>query len=210
MIGLSVRGASESAAKLRRASSQLREGQLRGTRTAVALVQRAVRLEMTGRASMDPFWGKGGAEGNQLAVRTGRTRASVTGNTFRYGDRAVGVVGSKEAHLKLHESGGTVQGTSPKGYARIPTAAAKTAAGVDRNAGRSIRDIPGAFLFTSKSGRLWAAVRRERTMQLLYLLVHEVKLRPRGIFSRVAREQSPRVVQAMQAEVALVVRGANA
>lgn len=209
MIGVSVKGAERAAANLKAAQQGVRDAQLAGTRRATVLVERALKREMTQPGVADAFWGKKGSAGDGLAVRSGRTRASVSGAAYRVGERVTGVVGSKEKHLKLHEDGGVVRGTSPKGYARIPTAAALTQAGVDRNAGQSIRAIPGAFLFTSKSGRLWAAVRTNRRLVLLYLLVKSVTLRARNIFSRIARSETPRVVEALRSEVALSVQRAN-
>lgn len=210
MIGLSVKGADKTIANLKGARAGIPVAQDRGVRRGVTIVERALKLEMNKKGQMDAFWGKKGDPGNGLATRTGRTHASITGNAFRVGERVVGVVGSKEQHLKLHEDGAVVKGTSPKGYARIPTAAAQTGAGVDRNAGRSIRDIPGAFLFQSKAGKLWAAVRSGKSaLQLLYLLVKSVTLKPRAIFARVRTQQTPSVVEAMRSEVTLVVNKAN-
>lgn len=212
MIGLSVNGADRVAAKVRAAGPDLQRAQVAGVKRASAMIERALKLEMTQQGGYDAFWGKTGSPGDGLAARTGRTRASVTGGgvAFRVGDRVVGAVGSKEPHLKLHEDGATVRGTSPAGYGRIPTAAAQTGAGVDRWAGTSIRNIPGAFLLRSKAGRLWAAVNSNRQLQLLYLLVKSVTLKPRHIFGRVAREQSPKVVETMRAEITLTVARANA
>lgn len=210
MIGLSVRGADKVASRLRGAARDVRSAQELGVRRGTLLVDRALKLELSEKGGQDAFWGKTGSPGDGLAVRSGRTRASVASNVFRYGDRVVGVVGSKEAHLKQHESGATVPGTSPRGYARIPTAAAQTPSGVDRNAGRSIRDIPGAFLFTSRTGKLWAAVRADKRLELLYLLVKQVRLRARRIFERTASRQTSHVADAMRSEVSLVVRRANA
>lgn len=239
MIGLSVKGADTVAARLRAARQGVLTAQEAGVRRATVLVERALKLELSHKAESDTFWGKKGAADDGLAVRTGRTRAGITGGgtSYRVGDRVVGAVGSRDRHLVDHETGATVRGTSPKGFARIPTAAAQTGAGVDRNAGRSIRDIPGAFLFRSHTGTLWAAVRtfgsgakqirgKDRRaaflsaqaghigaykggLMLLYLLVKSVRLRARHIFARVRREQEPRATEAMRSEVVLVVQQAN-
>lgn len=211
MIGLTVRGADKVATGLRAARAGVLTAQERGVRRATVLVERALKLELSHKGEVDAFWGKRGAPGDGLAVRSGRTRASITGGgtSYRVGDRVVGAVGSRDRHLVDHEGGATVRGTSPKGFARIPTAAAQTGAGVDRNAGRSILAIPGAFLFTSKTGRLWAAVSQNKRLVLLYLLVKSFTLRPRRIFARVRREQEPHATEAMRAEVSLVVQKAN-
>ena len=237
MIGMTVTGAERVAANLKGASAGAPGAQERGVRRGVSLIERALKREMSKAGEMDAFWGKQGAAGNGLAARTGRTLASITGSVFKVAERVVGAVGSKAPHLKLHEDGATVQGTSPGGYHRIATAAAKTGAGVDRNTGRSIRDIPGSFLFRSAKGSLWAAVRTfgsgakqisgkvrraaffgaqaalvgatKGGLVLLYLLVKSVTLRPRSIFARVRREQERPVVEAVRAEVSLVVQKAN-
>lgn len=212
MIGLSVSGGARVTENLRRAKAGVRDAEVTGVRRASLLIERALKTELTQAAEHDAFWGKRGSAGDGLSVRSGRTRASITGGgvAFRVGDRVVGAIGSKEPHLKLHEEGATVRGTSPRGWARIPTAAAQTGAGVDRWAGMSIRDIPGAFLRRSQSGRLWALMNDAGRLVALYLLVQSVKLRPRAIFARVRRESEPRVVEVMRAEVDLVVRSANA
>jgi len=210
MIGVTVTGVDKVTKNLRGARAGTGPATARGVRMGVAIVERALKMEMTKKGEMDAFWGKQGAGDDGLAVRTGRTRASVTGAQFRSGDTYVGVVGSKEKHLKDHEDGATLQGTSPAGYHRIPTAAAKTPAGVDRNAGRSIRNIPGAFLFTSKAGNLWAAMRNNAgPLVLLYMLVKSITLRPRKIFARVRREQQAPVVEALRSQVSIVVAQAN-
>lgn len=238
MIGLTVTGGQRVADNLRTAKGALRSAQQSGVRRSVAIVQRALRTEMSEQGAMDPFWGKKGSRGDGLATRTGRTRASITGATFTVGERVVGVVGSKEPHLKQHEDGGTVRGGSPRGFNRVPTAAALTPAGVDRNAGRSIRDIPGTFLFRSARGHLWAAVRTYGSgakmirgkqaranffsaqsgmvgkttggLVLLYLLVRQITLKPRRIFDRVRKQSQPQVIETMRADVSLVVQRANA
>ena len=237
MMGVSITGTDKTLANLKGAKNSLPAAQERGVRKGVALVERALKLELSQKGEMDAFWGKQGSSGDGLAVRTGRTRAGITGATLRHGTEVVGVVGSKDKHLKDHEEGATIAGGSPGGFHRIPTAAAKTAAGVDRNAGRSIRNIPGAFLFRSSAGSLWAAVRtfgsgatmvrgKERRaafkesqaarvgastggLMLLYLLVRSVTLRGRNIFARVRREQQGPVVEAVGREVAVVVQRAN-
>lgn len=212
MIGVSVKGADRAAANLKTASREVLTAQEVGVRRSTALIERSLKLELSERGGQDAFWGKTGSPGSGLAVRTGRTRASVTGGgaSFRVGDRVVGVVGSKEVHLKLHEDGATVPGTSPRGYARIPTGAAQTGAGADRWAGTSIRNIPGAFLLQSKTGRLWAAMRSGNRLTLLYLLVKSVHLRARSIFQRISRKETPNVVAIMKQQISLVVNKANA
>lgn len=213
MIGVTVKGAQAVAAKLKAAETELRAAQDRGVALASAQVERALKTELTGAERRDVFWGRLGAAGNQLGVRSGHTRQSITGGgkVYRVGHLVTAAVGSAEKHLKLHEDGGTVKGTSPKGFARIPTAAAQTGAGVDRWLGTSIRNIPGAFLVRTMAGRLWAAMRNGKgPVVLLYLLVRQTLHRPRKIFARTAEAQKPVVDKLIGAQIAVAVAKANA
>lgn len=211
MIGVAVKGAERVSAKLRTASDDVRRGAESSMRQATLIVRRRLTLELTGPETRHAFWGKVGSRGNKLSVRSGKTRASLTPGTrvFRSGTTLVGVVGSAEKHLRLHEDGATISGSSPKGYLRIPTGAAQTAAGVDRWAGRSIRDIPGAFLFKSKRGNLWAAVRRGGSLVLLYLLKKIARMRARKIFARTRDASREDVKRVTNDTVSATVRKAN-
>lgn len=212
MIGVAVKGTEKVAARLAQLAEDGRRESEVAMRKATLVVQRALALEMTAPEARDSFWGKVGAKGLGLSVRSGKTRASLTPGTrvFRTGTLLTGVVGSSEKHLRLHEDGGIISGTSPKGYLRIPTAAAQTSAGVDRYAGRSIRDIPGAFLMKAKSGNLWAALRRGKEVVLLYLLKKQVRMKPRRIFARTAQGTKLAVLELTHNSVSAVVRKANA
>lgn len=211
MIGVSVKGVEHVRGNLTRARTGVRTAQERGVAKASVLVSRLLREELTGKAGSSAFWGKTGAQGNQLAVRSGKTRASITpgGNVIRIGDNVVAAVGSGEESLKRHESGGTFNGTSPGGYFRIPTREAQTGAGVDRNAGQSIRNIAGAFLVRTMSGRLWAAIAKGKSLVLLYLLVKSITLRPRHIFQRTRAKAQPQCVALIGNAVSVVVVEAN-
>ena len=213
MIGVSVKGAEKAVRNLAGVPKNVRLESERSMRASVLLVRRMLAFEMTAPENRDAFWGKRGASGNGLSVRSGKTRASLSPGTriYRAGAALVGVVGSAEKHLKLHEDGGVIRGTSPRGYLRIPTAAAQTAAGVDRYAGKSIRDIPGSFLFKSRAGNLWAAIRRgSGPLELLYLLKKSARMRPRRIFARTRDNSRPKVVEITRGAIRTVVQKANA
>jgi len=213
MIGVSVKGAEKALRNLTGVTKNVRLESERSMARSVVLVRRMLAAEMTAPENRDAFWGKKGASGNGLSVRSGKTRASLTPGTriYRNGATLIGVVGSAEKHLKLHEDGGVIRGTSPKGYLRIPTRAAQTAAGVDRYAGRSIRDIPGSFLFKSRAGNLWAAIRRgSGPLELLYLLKKSARMRPRRIFARTRDNSRPKVVEITRGAIRTVVQKANA
>lgn len=211
MIGLTVNGVEKAVANLAGARREMPDANARGVAKSTLLGKRELQKQMTGPKTHDPFWGVRSASKEHLAVRSGLTRASLNPGTRVYvlGSQATGVVGSSQQHLLRQEDGGTFAGTSPQGYNRIPTRAAQTAAGVDRWAGISIRDIPGAFLLTSKAGKLWAAVRTARGFDLLYLLVKSVTLPARRIFGRVTERIRLEVVKNSDGEVAAVVRRAN-
>lgn len=239
MIGVTVTGVQHVRGNLTRARTGIRTAQERGVAKSSLLVSRMLKIELSEPGGNDSFWGKTGSRGNGLAVRSGHTRAGITpgGTVIRLGDNVVAAVGSGSEALKRHEKGGTFRGTSPSGYSRIPTRAAQTGAGVDRNAGQSIKAIAGAFLFRSSKGLLWAAVRtyqaasktirgkgqskafmaaqNERIgksvggLMLLYLLVKHYTLKPRHIFQRTRDKASPQVTALVGNAVSLVVREAN-
>jgi hypothetical protein len=212
MIGVSVKGAQKAVRNMAGAAKNVAVESRRAMVKSVALVRRLLTTELTAPESRDAFWGKVGAKGSGLSVRSGKTRASLSAGTriYQNGATLIGVVGSAEKHLRLHEDGGTISGTSPKGYLRIPTAAAQTGAGVDRYAGRSIKDIAGAFLFKSKRGNLWAAIRRGKSLTLLYLLKKSAYMKPRRIFARTRDSSRPQVLELTRGAIRTVVQKANA
>lgn len=210
--GVTIGGVARVQGNLVRTGARLYAAQEAGVKRGSALLSRMLKEEMTADAVSDPFWGKMGASGDGLAVRSGKTRASVTGGgtAIRIGNRVTAAVGSSERHLVDHEKGGVFGGKSPRGFHRIPTAAAKTAAGVDRYLGQSIRDIAGSFLVRTLGGRLWAAVSQGRgRVTLLYLLARTITLKPRRIFARVSAKAAPQVDGALRLEVATTVQQGN-
>lgn len=177
-------------------------------------VRKGLREKMGVPGTRHPFWGRiGTADG--LMVRTGKTRASLTPafRPLRIGNRTTVSVGSPDQHVLDLEEGGTM--SAGAGYFRIPTADAQTHAGVDRWAGMSIRDIPGAHLYRNPiSRKLWAYQAEPGALgtgkhRLLYLLTKTVTRQGRHIFSRTAAEQRPAVVAAVGREVSLAVQKAN-
>lgn len=212
MIGLTVNGVDRTARNLSEAKRDLPSATQRGVAKSTLLARRELTKQMTGPKKSHPFWGVQSSSKEHLTVRSGLTRASLTPGTrvFVSGDTVTGAVGSSQKHLLDHESGGTFPGKSPKGYARIPTAAMQTPGGVDRLSGASIRSIPAAFLFTSKTGKLWAAIKgRGKELVLLYLLVKSVTLPARRIFGRVTDRIRPEVNRNLGSEVTTLVRKAN-
>jgi hypothetical protein len=144
------------------------------------------RDTMTGTAGSNELFGKTGGAGDSLATVTGHAKRSIVRRVFAKVLQVVGVVGSPLSYVRMHEVGGTVRG---KSYLRIPTKFAKTAAGADRNAGRSARAIPNTAIFRSRSGNLWVwevgtarAKASPRGIIPLYLLKPSIKLRARHMF----------------------------
>lgn len=148
---------------------------------------------LTGAKGSHPFWGVTGARGDALGVRSGSTRRSVVRRVFEAGGDVVGAVGSPLPQIKLHEHGGVT------GPARIPTAAMQTAAGVDRYAGISARNIPGLFLLRSRAGNLWAAFREAGALRLAYLFKPFVLHRPRKMFTRALERNQRGIVDRARA-----------
>ncbi len=178
-------------------------------RVASLLIRKALTAELSSKPKRSAFWGvMGGSPG--LAVRTGRTRARLSpgGRVYRVGKEIIAAVGSPDQHVLDAEEGGTF---TTSGFFRIPTAAAQTRAGVDRWAGMSIRNIPGAFLRRSKSGKLWAYWPKPDGdgVERLYLLVKSVNRAARHIFARVTKETRDDVVRQVGRGVALQVQRAN-
>jgi hypothetical protein len=224
LIGVAVKGADRAAKKVAEAAASVKKSAETAMREAVKLVTRNLKERMTGKDRRHPFWGKVGADGHSLSARSGKTRASLTAGTRIYwqGKSVIGVVGSAEKSLKLHEDGGTIGPTKGQ-YLRIPTKMAQTPAGVDRWAGRSARDIPGTFLVRAGAGKkskLWvvraiggsysgigpANVKR---MDFLYLLVRSVNIRPRKLFQKTMEVTQTPVREITRAHVTQIVNKAN-
>lgn len=189
-ISVSVKGLDKFAAKLATEAARNRAHIRLATERSVRIVERDLKKRaMTGQRRSDPFWGPSGppASSNQVAVRSGHTRRSVTGRVYALRDTVIGVVGTALKHVAMLEEGGVVRG-SP--MLRIPTGAAKTGAGVDREAGRSVKG-KGYFIWPNRaqrSGKLsrvknvWLAKVVGGIMRLFYLLKPQVRHRARWLF----------------------------
>jgi len=95
MIGVSVKGAERVLANMAGAVKSTQLESERAMTKSVALVKRMLTLELTAPEERDAFWGKVGAKGDGLSVRSGKTRASLTPGTrvYRNGTTLIGVVG---------------------------------------------------------------------------------------------------------------------
>jgi len=191
MIGIVIRGADETAKHLALAARQASTIQERQLNAAAVIVQGAIRKRMSDPGGRHPFFGRTGGIGDTLSTRSGGSRRRViAARARRIGPTLLAAVGTPDKHVAFMEDGGTITGRQ---YLRIPLAAAQTAQGVDRYAGQSIRDIPGAFLVRTLGGNLFA-VRpaggtRSGRIEFLYMLKRQIHHRGRHVFAR-ARSES--------------------
>ena len=192
MIEIRARGVEAILERFRVLAAKYPAAAQRAVALAAVLMRAKLVARMTAPAGWDAFWGKLSPAGALLGARTGQTVRRLAASGVRQeGGGWAATVGSPDRHVLVHEEGAVVYGTSPRGYLRIPTAAAQSASGAEqqRFAGKSLRDVPGVFLIRTRSGSLWAAERRGRKrLTLLYLLRHSATQRPRGIFATVAKE----------------------
>ena len=212
MIGFTVRKIGRFVTKPDAVKRDLRAALKSGLRKASFIIRESLREKMSEPGGRDSFWGRTTTT-KGLLVRTGGTRARLSpgGRVYESGTTMHTAVGSPDEHVRQIEAGGEVFPGPGYKYLRIPTGAAQTRAGVDRWAGRSIRDIPGSFLFTSKAGELWAAHRKGKREKLerLYLLRKSITTRARHMFARTTRETEPKVVKAIGFDVSVAVARAN-
>jgi hypothetical protein len=214
MIGVEVRGLQQVLGRLERAQKNIDAGERRLVQQGSFQARRRLVGHLSARtAGSDPFWGpKSPAAGPWMRSRSGQTRARLSpgGVVLKTPVGYQAAVGSPDAHMALHETGGTIAG---KQFLRIPTSAALTAGGVDRFRGMSARDIPDSFLVRTKAGKLWVVRetggKNSRKLEFLYLLVRSVTLRPRGIFAAVAKEMDSWMSKEGRQLVTQVVRQAN-
>ena len=190
MISFAVHGLREAERGIAAQAKAIKATRRPAMRAAVSIYKRAALAAMTGPKKRDPFWGviSTGADSHQITVRSGDTRKALSSsgsNVYAIGDVVVGVVGTDRQHMLLLESGGTKHGTSPKGFLRIPTAAAQTKAGDEagRFKGRSLRDVDGVGIRPAGADRLWAYDKASKA--LLFLLVKFVVIQGRGLFGSV-------------------------
>jgi len=231
VIAIEVRGLERVVGKLQRAAAEATASTERSVRLASILARRKLVERMSVRGvPIDPFWGKGSPAGAYLGARTGQTRARLSpgGVVLRLGNVFRAAVGSPDAHVKLHEEGGTARGSSPRGFLRIPTAAAQSASGAEqqRFAGKSLRQVAGLFLVRTLGGRLWIAEQQGRRgvargssetqgrgrsrIVLLFMLKKTATHRPRGLFAAVRGEMERELVGLARLEVTGIAARANA
>lgn len=205
ILTMRIFGANELRAKLGKLSKLTGPSAMASMKKSVALMERDLKKSLTGQKRRDPFLGVTGAPPPTLGARSGRTRASVTSEVVRFSDGIIlGIVGSPLKMLIAHEEGAFISGNQ---YLRIPLAAAQTAAGIDRNLGRSIRGLPGTFILKSKRGNLFVVRRRGRyDMEFLYLLKHSVRLPARHTFRESARRMRGPIEAIFERDMAILVR----
>lgn len=212
MIALQVTGLKETQGRMAGAAKDMPTLGERVMRRVSLFMHRRLVQKMSVPTISHPFWGKTSPPGNVLGVRSGNTRRRISpgGIVFKRGTTWETAVGSPDAHVLFMEEGGRQVGTSPKGFLRIPTRRAQTAAGVDRYFGTSAKNIPGSFLLKSKAGNLWIATKdKGQRPVLLYLLKKVVRKRGRHIFRDTKNETNKAAPGLAQPEVTAFVRKAN-
>lgn len=214
-LGFSIRGigtvAGVQAVLKRRGNSLVPKSRLAMERV-VKTLERDVKLKaLGGTGGSDPFWGKTGAPGDQLARVTGKARQTIVALTLTRLASVVGVVGSPLAYMAMHEWGGTIRGNQ---YLRIPTKWMKKPSGQDRLTGRSARSLPGTALFRSRAGNLFiweVGTPRAKASPSgaipLYLLKPSVTLRARHLFRNTLRRGRAMIHEAFGLVAASVKRG---
>lgn len=213
MIRVSVKGTGNVVRSLTSAASTLNTEAERAMRTMSFMLSARLHDRFNGPKGASGFWGPTSPSGAFLGARSGQTRARLSpgGIVLRDGLRLTSAVGSPDPYVKLHEEGGTVTGNQ---FLRIPTANALTAGGVDKNAGRSVRGLPGYRVIRTSAGRLWivrdAGGEKSGRIEFMYLLVRSITLRARHIFAETARELEPIFVQKFREAVGITVQRANA
>lgn len=212
MLGLRVVGLSQVVDRLGRFGQEIDRARRQIAIKGSLIVRRMLVLRLTGQKGHHPFWGPTSPAGAHLGVRTGQTRQRLSPGgvaaTYRHGDHWQAAVGSPDAHVALHEVGGTVQGNP---FLTIPTAAAlRRGSGTSRFAGMRPSDIPDTFVWPNrrqreggnmKAKRLWIATAEAGELVLLYMLAESVRYRPRRIFATVRREASIQIAALGGAQV---------
>lgn len=209
MIAVAVTGAKETQARLRELRTSLPNVLERQVARGGLETLRILKHHMKGPASADTFWGRGGSlQDGFLGRRSGNTADRLQGGlVLRVGDGAQTSVGSPDRHVRALEDGGP---QTTAGWFRIPTAAAQMGTGEDRLRGASFRTLEGGFLFRSKAGKLWGAIRGKLgAPKFLYLFVKHIKLKGHHAFAATTREATPVVVKYLGDSVTLAVRKAN-
>lgn len=201
-LGLSVTGIDQAIRALEGVERGLPSVNESIARDGSLLISRRLKERMSDPGSSDPFWGRIGGAGNTLTARSGQSRARISpgGRVITVGDVAFAEVGSPDVHVAAHEEGFHQE------RARIPTAAAQTAQGVDRNKGVKLKSIPGAFYLRSRAGNLWGAIRRGRELVLLYLY-KAVDHRGRHVFSDTRDQTAPEIERMAENRVRALVEG---
>jgi hypothetical protein len=234
MIAVSVRGADVVEANLGRALSEMKTAPERAIRAASLLLRRELAAQMTGPKGHSDFFGVTGAAGNMLGKRSGQSvlHLSPGGQVYRRGGSVLSAVGSPDAHVLLHEEGGTVRGNP---YLLIPLAPVlNPGSGTIKAEWRNPRSRSDLIVAKSKAGNLFLGQYRRKKnpkrlnkglataaafragpppvwpgLPLKFLLKRSVTYRGRHVFATVTGRMGAPTVGALQAEVNVVVQRGN-
>lgn len=206
---IQVKGIGEVVSAMLLASDRTVTATSNAVRTASFMVSRRLKERLTGVKGSGGFWGPTSPAGAFLGARTGQTRARISpgGLVVRTGTEIMAAVGSPDAHMRLHDEGGTVTG---RPFLRVPTANALTTAGADINAGHSVRGLPGYRVIRTSTGKLWivrdAGGVRSGRIEFMYLLIRSATFRARGIFAATTAELQGIFARLFDQEIGLVLR----
>lgn len=206
-LNVQVNGDKEIARKLAVLQHELPAANERSVAAGGFIVLRELQQRLSGQPRGDAFWGRGGAVGDFLTTRSGKTRQRLVGGQVMTAPdgSAFTSVGSPDRYMLAHETGGRF---STSGFFRIPTAAAQTASGVDRFMGRSIRGS-GMKLIRTRTGKLWAVLEsgvRAARVTFMYLFVKSIKLPARHPFEGARKDAEPKVFRVFGNNIAATVR----
>jgi hypothetical protein len=149
---------------------------------------------------------------NVVSVRTGTLRRLVAAQqvTVEKDGLSWGLpAGELQSRIgRTLEEGGTIRPTKSK-FLRIPLAfgGALTAQGVDRNAGRSLRDVPGFRVWPSKGGNLILWNTTKKKPEPWYILKTSVTIRARYWFSdSVEKSTAENLDQLIEGQLSVLLR----
>lgn len=212
-MGLRLKGAATVnalKARLRARAKAIPPAQTAAMERATLLVHARLLTQMSGAPTYNDLFGRSGAAGRRLGTVTGNAKRTLVRRVFVRGKTVVGVVGSPEQYVALHEFGGTISG---KPLLRIPTKYSKKASGQDVLAGRGARTLSNTRIFRSRKGNLFIwevdtprARASPKGIIPLYLLKPSVTYRARGFMKRTLELSSGEVARELGVGVARAVR----
>jgi hypothetical protein len=205
-----VTGGPETASALSQLPSLLQQAGMKAMTAGLQLLSKTVREKYLA-----------GPYPEEIQSRTGSFRATFQRghreNIFQVesrGTQIIGTFGSRDIRAQvLNDGTGFLPGgvIKPKGhpYLAIPTSAAKTASGgrlQHQYANRPLREVPDLFPYTTKKGSLALARRRGNRLEVLFILVRQVKIKGRQFLQKARDASFPGIVTEFQQTFTTVIR----